>query len=169
MCPQRPGARRTTLVSVLLLASCLPPVALAQESLPPALAGTWRITRVLPAHPAAACWTDKQAQTLVGSELRYSQHSLRWKGGAVALTGITTRTIAAADLADEIPRGDTKLSFADLGIVGSRVREVNLQHEDADVTGATTEVPGDSVLLPSPTRLILSACGVYLEAHRLPH
>jgi hypothetical protein len=46
------------------------------------------------------------------------------------------------------------------------IREVDLQHEDADVTGATTEVPGDTVVLAGPGRIIVSACGVYYEATR---
>jgi len=41
-----------------------------------------------------------------------------------------------------------------------------MQHEDADITGATTEVPGDSVLLAGPSRIIVSACGVFFEARR---
>ena len=139
----------------------------AQEGMPRDLAGAWRITRVLPIRPPAACWTDKEAQPLVGTELRYSIRALRWKGGTVPLTGVTTRSVDAADLAQEELRGDGKLSLADLGFTTHRVQEVNLQHEDADITGATTEVPGDSVLLTGPGRLVLSACGVYLEAKRL--
>ena len=140
----------------------------AQEAMPRELAGAWRITRVLPARPPAACWTEKEAQPLVGSELRYSAHAMRWKGGTVPLLGITTRSVDAADLAQEDPRGDKTLSLADLGFSTRRVQEINLQHDDADITGATTEVPGDSVLMTGPSRLVLSACGLYLEAKRLP-
>lgn len=136
--------------------------------MPRDLAGAWRITRVLPVRPEGACWTEKEAQPLVGSELRYSSHAMHWKGGMVPLIGITTRSVDAADLAQEEPRGDAKVSLADLGFRTRHVQEVNLQHDDADITGATTEVPGDSVLLNGPGRLVLSACGVYLEARRVP-
>ncbi len=156
------------IVATLVASVGQPRPAAAQESLPHELAGSWRITRVLPVHPSGACWTQKDALPLVGTELRYSPAALRWKGGSVPLTGITTRTVTAADLAQEEPRGDSSLTLADLGFPTHRVREVNLQHEDADITGATTEVPGDSVLLAGPGRLVLSACGVYLEARRLP-
>ena len=44
---------------------------------------------------------------------------------------------------------------------------MNLQHEDMDITGATTEVPGDSVLVAGQGRIVVSACGVYMEARRL--
>ncbi len=155
-------------VACLLLAGLVSAIpGLAQESMPRELAGAWRITRVLPARPPAACWTEKEAKPLVGSELRYSAHAMRWKGGSVPLLGITTRSVDAADLAQEDPRGDKTLSLADLGFSTRHVLEVNLQHDDADITGATTEVPGDSVLIATPGRLVLSACGLYLEARRI--
>jgi hypothetical protein len=42
-----------------------------------------------------------------------------------------------------------------------------MQHEDAAILPASTEVPGDSVMIVSPGRVIVSACGVYFEATRL--
>ena len=140
-----------------------------QERLPQQVAGTWRITRVLPARSGAACWTEKEAQPLVGSLLDYEQHSMRWQGGTVALHGITTRVVNSADLAEEAPAGDGRaaMTLTSLGIQAKGVTEVNLQHEDMDITGATTEVPGDSVLLAGPGRIVVSACGVYLEARRV--
>ena len=140
-----------------------------QERLPQQVAGTWRITRVLPARSGAACWTEKEAQPLVGSLLDYTQHSMRWQGGTVALHGVTTRAVSSADLAEEAPAGEGRaaLTLTDLGIQAKGVTEVNLQHDDMDITGATTEVPGDSILVAGPGRLVVSACGVYLEARRV--
>jgi hypothetical protein len=46
------------------------------------------------------------------------------------------------------------------------VTEVDIQHEDSDVLPASTAVPGDSVLLAGPNRIVVSACGVYFEATR---
>ena len=139
-----------------------------QERLPQQVAGTWRITRVLPAHSGSACWTEKEAQPLVGSLLDYSQHSMRWRGGTVPLRGITTRSVSSADLADEAPAaaGRPAVTLMDLGNQAKGVTEVNLQHDDMDITGATTEVPGDSVLVAGPGRIVVSACGVYMEARR---
>ena len=140
----------------------------AQERLPQQVAGTWRITRVLPVRPTA-CWTEKEAQPLVGSELRYGQTEMRWHGGSVALTGVSTRLVTAEEFAKENAGGDAALTLAELGIRSTRgVLEVDLQHDDADVTGSTTEVPGDSVLVAGPGRIVVSACGVYLEARRVP-
>ncbi len=85
------------------------------------------------------------------------------------LTGVTTRAVTSDDIARETPGGETpSLKLGDLGIHAKGATEVNMQHEDADITGSTTEVPGDSVLLAGPGRIIVSACGVYMEAHRVP-
>lgn len=125
----------------------------AQERLPQQVAGTWRIVRILPVH-TNACWSEKDAQPLIGSLLKYSPTAMRWRGGVIPLTGITTRSVTSDDLAHETPGGDTpSLKLADLGIHADGVTEVNLQHEDADITGSTTEVPGDSVLIAGPSTL----------------
>ena len=124
-------------VVMVVVAAGLASAALGQERLPQQVAGTWKITRVLPARSGAACWSEKEAQPLVGSLLEYSQHPMRWQGGSVPLHGVTTRAVSSADLAEEAP------------------------------TGSTTEVPGDSVLVAGPGRIIVSACGVYFEARRV--
>lgn len=136
------------------------------EPLPARLAGAWRITRLLPSGNSEACWSEQQAQPLVGTILVYSGSSLRWRGGAVPLEGIVTRTVTAEDFRRENATLGTPPDWASLGIHAPSVLEVDLQHADADVTGATTEVPGDSVLLVAPGRIIVSACGRYFEAKK---
>ena len=59
-----------------------------------------------------------------------------------------------------------QIDLAELGIKAESVTEIDLQHEDADITGATTEVPGDTIVIAGPSRIIVSACGVYYEAVR---
>lgn len=160
-------ARMHRLLTALLLSSTAALTAQAQERLPQQVAGTWRIVRVLPV-TANACWTEKEAQPLVGSLLQYSPRQMRWRGGVVPLTGVTTRTVTSDDLAGETSDGrNASINLADLGIHSHKVTEVNLQHEDADITGATTEVPGDSILVAGPGRIVVSACGVYMEARRV--
>jgi hypothetical protein len=135
------------------------------EPLPPSVAGAWRITRVLPT-TNVGCWSAEQARDLVGSTLVYSASSMRWHGGEVPLEGISTRELSAAQFQKENSGSGGAVNFTQLGIRSARVLEVDLQHEDMDITGASTEVPGDSVLVVAPGRIVVSACGVYLEAVR---
>ena len=154
---------RYTLVTLALPALLAP--AISAEPLPGRLQGTWRITRVLPT-TNNACWGKTEAAPLLGSTLTYHDDSLRWRGGAVPLDDISTRTVTDLEFRKENVGSDKPASFAQLGIHAHAVLEVDLQHEDADITGATTEVPGDSVLLAAPNRIVVSACGVYFEATR---
>jgi hypothetical protein len=135
------------------------------ETLPSRLAGTWRIQRILPTSNIS-CWGEKEAKPLLGSSLTYSRNALRWKGGSVPVLGVSTRTVTDEQFVRENGGSGGAARFEQLGIRAHSVTEVDLQHEDMDITGATTEVPGDSVLLAAPNRIVVSACGVYFEATR---
>ncbi len=152
-----------TLVATALLA--VGSLATSAEPLPPSVAGSWRITRVLPT-TNIGCWSPDQAKDLVGSTLTYGSSSMRWHGGEVTLEGVSTRQVTAAQFRKETASSGDGADFAQLGIRSARVLEVDMQHEDMDITGASTEVPGDSVLVVSPNRIVVSACGVYMEATR---
>jgi hypothetical protein len=154
----------TIRVCALTLAGLAVPLATA-DFLPPPLQGAWRVTRILPT-TNDSCWRPDQARFLVGSVLVYRSGSMTWRGGNVPLHGITTRTLTAADFRVENRGTRGPANFSQIGIQAPSVTEVDLQHEDMDITGASTEVPGDSVLLAAPNRIVLSACGVYLEAVR---
>lgn len=134
-------------------------------SLPRSLAGTWRITRVLPT-TNSACWSRQQAQPLLGTTLTYRSDMLRWHGGQIPVTDVSLRELTNDEFRQENPGPNSPADFAQLGIHAGRVTEVDMQHEDSDVLPASTAVPGDSVLLAGPNRIIVSACGVYYEATR---
>jgi len=133
---------------------------------PVRLQGTWRITRILPTRNVA-CWDEARARQLVGTTLVYRGRSMRWKGGEVSLQDAFTREVTAREFQQESSGSDGGVDFAQLGVRSNAVTEVDLQHEDADITGATTEVPGDTVLLAGPNRIVVSACRVYYEATRV--
>ena len=135
------------------------------EPLPRGVQGSWRITRVLPTKNNS-CWTPEQAQDLIGTTLTYKEDTMSWRGGEIPLQGITTRQVSGDKFRTENTGSDGVADFDQLGIHTKSVLEVDMQHEDMDITGSTTEVPGDSVLVASPNRIIVSACGVYLEAVR---
>ena len=150
---------------VVSVAAAITAVAASAQSLPSQLAGSWKIARVLPTHNTAG-WDATQAQPLLGSTLYYSSTAMRWRGGEVPLQGITMRMVTGAQFKKENSGDNGAADFVQLGIHSGSVLEVDMQHEDADITGATTEVPGDSVLRAGPNRIIVSACGVFFEARR---
>ena len=156
--------RTTKFVKCLGCVGLMAAMTLGAEPLPSQLAGTWKITRILPTHNVS-CWSTEQAQTLLGTTLSYSNTSMKWRDGEVAVEEISVRTTTEAEFRKESSL-DEGTNFSQLGIRSTRVVEVDLQHEDADVTGGTTEIPGDTILIAGPNRIIVSACGVYFEALR---
>ena len=130
-------------------------------AMPVAVTGLWRVVRVLPTRNEA-CWDQAQARAVVGTTLRYREGMLTWKGTDYPIHEALTRTLSGNDYLTEY-----KVRLGELGIRAEMVTEVDLQHEDADVTGATTEVPGDTIVLAGPGRIVVSACGVFYEAVRV--
>ncbi len=92
----------------------------------------------------------------------YQAHAMVWQGGAVPITDALSRTLTRRKFQDEY-----KVELPELGITAASVEEFDLQHEDADITGATTEVPGDTILIAAPGKIVVSACGVFYEAIRV--
>ena len=136
--------------------------------MPASLRGSWRISRILPTRNVT-CWDQNRAKTLLGTTLIYEPHALTWSGGRQTIDETLTRTLTARQFRDEASGASPAsgvVDLKDLGIAAANVVELDLQHEDADVTGATTEVPGDTVLLAGPGRIVVSACGVYYSAVR---
>jgi hypothetical protein len=119
-----------------------------------------------PAHNQRGLLDPRTGRPLLRSTLTFRKGALRWRGSEIPVEEVDLRTVTATDFARENTGPIQPASFAQLGIRTSAVTEVDLQHEDADITGASTEVPGDSVLLAAPNRIVVSACGVFFEATR---
>ena len=128
--------------------------------MPASVVGTWKVQRVV-ARSGTACWDEARATELLQTRLTYGANSLRWKGGDVAVPETLSRTLSARKFMDEY-----KLELTAIGVKAGSVTELDLQHEDEDITGATTEVPGDTVWLLGPGRIVVGACGVYYLATR---
>lgn len=156
---------RLCLAALLIAPFMAPAPKAAAEQLPSSLRGTWRIARILPT-TNSGCWTRQDAQSLVGTTLTYSQNAMRWRGGVVRLDDIFTREVSGDEFANENSGPEQPASFAQLGIRAGAVTEVDMQHPDAAVLPASTEIPGDSVMMIAPDRIVVSACGVYFEAVR---
>lgn len=131
------------------------------QAMPASIAGTWRIAKVLPTHNPQ-CWDAERAASLLGSALKYRPGAMTWQGTEVPIPEALTRQLSRRKFQEEY-----KVDLAELGIHAASVTEIDLQHEDADITGATTEVPGDTVVLAAPGRIVVSACGVFYEAVRV--
>jgi hypothetical protein len=165
-CPKFPKkSLRITAPALLLMLAAASMAAQYLGSLPRSLAGTWRITRIIPT-TNTGCWTRQQAQPLLGTTLTFRSDLLRWHGGQIAVTDISLREVTNEEFRNENPGASSPADFAQLGIHAAHVTEVDLQHEDSDVLPASNAVPGDSVLLAAPNRIIVSACGIYFEATR---
>jgi hypothetical protein len=144
----------------MIAGTALPGRPVSGQAMPASVAGSWRIVKILQT-TNVACWDEERAKTLVGSRLKYTQGSMAWQGGEVTIPEALTRTLSRRKFQDEY-----KVDLAELGIHAPSVTEIDLQHEDADITGTTTEVPGDTILLAGPGRIVVSACGVFYEAVR---
>jgi hypothetical protein len=137
------------------------PVSATAQSMPPSIAGKWRIVKIIPTHNPQ-CWDEDRARSLVGTTLVYQTGAMVWQGGAETIAAALSRTLTRREFQDEY-----KVDLPELGIGAPSVTEIDLQHEDADVTGATTEIPGDTIVVAGPGRIVVSACGVFYSAVRV--
>jgi hypothetical protein len=149
-----------------LLSSSLP----AQDSgpIPAQLWGTWRIARIIPTR-TISCWGDREARQILGSTIEYSLDSFRWKNHVIRPASTTSKVWTADEFRSEYSGGgpnDSQADFRQLGISESKITMVSIKRPDADITGGTTEIPGDAVLLAAKGRIIFSVCNVYFEAVR---
>ncbi len=153
---------RLLLTAMFLQALCAS-MAGAQTPVPSALLGKWRVMRVLKTG-GVSCWDETHIRSFVGSTLDYRPRTLIWKGGKEPLIGL----IAVERTLDEAQFfRDYRVTFKQLQLPpNAHMREITLQHEDADVTGGATEIPGDTALLAAPGRIIVQACNVFFEARR---
>jgi hypothetical protein len=107
----------------------------------------------------------------VGTELEYGPDGFRWKNKRVKNLGATTSTVSAKEFAEDNSGGgaiDSKVSFAQLGLRTGTVQQISIRHPDVmlgEGDGAG-EMPGETVLMTAPGRMIFSVCNVYFEASR---
>lgn len=156
------------LVCSTLFFSCLAAGG-SMQSVPKELWGSWRITRELPA-PTISCWGEKEARTILGSKIEYGAHYFAWKNHRYSQITAELRVVTAEQFHDENSGGganDSQVSFRDLDIQTKTAHQITINHPDAQITGATSEVPGDQVLLKEPNTVVFSVCNLYFEAKRI--
>ena len=138
------------------------------QPIPRTLWGKWIVRHQLPTK-TISCWGEKEAEMLIGTQLEYSSDVFRWHKTVTKNPATETITLTAKQFHDENSGGGTnssQVTLQQLGIKGESVVQIVIRHPAASITGATVEIPGDSVLLKSQDTIVFSVCNVYFEATR---
>jgi hypothetical protein len=141
------------------------------QTIPEELWGTWVVRREVPT-TTISCWGEKEAKKLIGTEVQYSATLFRWNKVVTKNPSAQTTTITADQFHDENSGGsanDSQVTFRQLRIKADKVTQVVIQHPGANTTEATTEIPGDRVLIKNKDTIIFSVCNVYFESARQTH
>jgi hypothetical protein len=158
---------RHLLCSLVLLAGGV----ITAQNIPQELYGKWTIQRELPTR-TISCWDDKKDKAIFGSEIEYAADSFRWKTVEVNRPRVEVKVVSADQFERENSSpsvNGSQVSFRQLGIHVPEAKQVTIEHPPAEITKATTEIPGDLLLVKSRDTIIFSVCNVYFEAKRLRH
>jgi hypothetical protein len=139
------------------------------QNIPQELVGKWVIQRELPTR-TISCWGKKESKAIIGTEIEYTNDSLRWKRVMVKHPIVEVNVVSAEQFERDNSSpsvNGSQVSFRQLGINVSGTKQVSIEHPPAAITKATTEVPGDLVLMKNRNTIIFSVCNVYFEAKRL--
>lgn len=140
----------------------------ASKDVPEQLLGKWVVRRVIPT-PTITCWGGKESKRLIGTEIRYEAHGFRWKEHRTESPDVILEQLTADEFHDQNSGGgaaDSQVSLKDLGITTAEVTQVSLSHPDANITGATNEIPGDRVFIKGRDLIVFSVCNVWFEAKK---
>jgi hypothetical protein len=151
--------------SLFLLAGSM----LTAQNIPQELVGKWVIQRELPTQ-TISCWGEKEAKAIIGTEIAYTVDSFRWKHIVVKRPTVAVAVVSAEQFQRENSSpsvNGSQVSFRQLGIDTPDIKQVSINHAPAEITAATTEIPGDDVLLKNRNAIVFSVCNVYFEAKRL--
>ncbi len=145
-------------------------VTASAQNIPKEIWGKRIIRRILPTR-TISCWGYPEARKLLETEIEYSANTFRWKDVIVQSPVVDTMIVSADQYHDDNSGHGTdssQIDFGQLGIKTATAKRITIQHPAASVSSATTEIPGDDVLVKSPTTIVVSACNIYFEAKRAP-
>lgn len=155
---------KTFLFALILLMSSV----LAAQNVPHELVGKWIIQRELPTR-TISCWGEKEAKSIIGTEIEYTAVSFRWDDRVVKHPRVKVSTVTAEqfDRDNSSPSvNGSQVSFAQLGIKEPQAIQVSITHAPATITRATTEIPGDEVLIKDSNTIVFSVCNLFFQAKR---
>ena len=139
------------------------------QNIPQELVGKWIVQREIPTR-TISCWGKKEAKAIIGTEIAYTTDFFRWKRLVIEHPAVEVAVVSAeqfqTDNSSPSANG-SQISFTQLGITIPRAKQVTIKHPPAKVTDATTEIPGDIVLLKNHDALVFSVSNIYFEAKRL--
>jgi len=141
----------------------------SSQSIPKGIWGKWTIRRELPTR-TISCWGEADAKRIIGTQIEYSDKLFRWYRIATNDPTAEVRTVTATQFETENSSpsvNGSQVSFQQLGILAGQATEISIHHEPANVTKATVEIPGDSVLVKDANTIVFSVCNVYFEAKRV--
>jgi hypothetical protein len=151
--------RAGVLLSMLIALQSAAPVT---HEIPAQLQGDWVVTRLLSTR-TISCWGNRDAKKLLKTSIHYGTDSFRWKDHRAPDTEVAIRSITAFQFRVEYSGGgaaDSQIDFSELGIRAPSATIVTLSHPDANITGGTTEIPGDWALLKSSDTIVISVCNL---------
>jgi hypothetical protein len=161
----RRTGRTIRLVAEILLISS----GCGAQNIPSLIWGKWIVRRELPSR-TISCWGENDAKAIIGTQIEYSDKIFRWNGVVTNNPTSETKTVTADQFSNEnsSPSSNgSQVSFHQLGIVAKSAREISIHHEPANISGATVEIPGDSVLVKDSDTIVFSVCNIYFEAKRV--
>jgi len=150
-------------ICLLFVATCA-----NAQGIPKLIWGKWIISREIPTS-GVACWGDAQAKSLLGTNLYYSSRIFRWEKTVIKNPKATEKVLNKKAFEQQYSSFEARYSvdLRDLGIMAKKVVVISIHHPPENITGATTEIPGDEVFVKNKNALIFSVCGVYFEAKRV--
>ena len=142
--------------------------ALAQ-GIPKQVLGKWRVVREVPTS-TISCWGETEAKAILRTEIEYTTDKFRWKNIVTSNPRAEVASVTSQQFHDENSGGGingSQVTFRQLGIKAAKTIQITILHPPADITGATTEIPGDIILVKDKNTILFSVCNLYFEAKRM--
>ena len=159
---------KTTTLNRVIFLLVLGTTAVAQ-GMPNQILGKWRIVREVPTS-AISCWGATEAKAILQTEIEYTSDTFRWRNVVTKDPRVEVAALTAQQFHDENSGGSvnsSQVSFRQLGIKTRKVVQIAILHPPAEITGATTEIPGDTILVKDKNTILFSVCNLYFEAKRM--
>jgi hypothetical protein len=129
------------------------------QSLPAGIAGSWKLTRMLPKKPAAtsaactpsAAFFNKHAR---GTRVEMSDNSIAWGPESAKNPELRVRSVDLGEF-------NTKYAQA-----GATANELGLRSQKVEVieVSAHDTLPFDTIVVRDPSTLLFERCGLFMEA-----